>query len=127
MFMQVFDACFLAVSVPLISCVALVMYRNGRLVLTDAFPGNVQLANSVNRSLILGFCLLMAGDFAALDQTYLTLFDYWQVYHLMVDKVGSELIMIGALFLLNIFILSRIRQSAHGKMRPARNGDSELA
>jgi hypothetical protein len=111
-YVQVFDVCFLAISALVIVSVATIMHRNGRLVLADTFPASAVVAKSVNQSLILGFCLLMAGDFAVLDQTYLTLFDYWQVFHLLVDKMGSELIMIGSLYLVNIFLLSRIRQAA---------------
>jgi hypothetical protein len=126
-YMQVFDACFLTISVLMIVSVAIIMYRNGRLVLADTFPASAALAKSVNQSLVIGFCLLMAGDFAVLDQSYLNLFDYWQVFHLLVDKVGSELIMTGSLYLVNIFLLSRIRQAAQGRIRQARNGESELA
>ncbi len=127
MFLQVFEAAFLGISALLILSVAFMMYRNGRLVLLDAFYGNQQLANSVNRSLTLGFCLMMAGDVAVLDQTYLGLFDYWQVYHLVVDKIGSELILVGLLYFVNIFILSRIRPSAQIRLKHARFGESELA
>ena len=54
-------AVYLAASIALTIWVAKVLFRNGRVFLVDIFHGNNELANSVNKLLVVGFYLVNFG------------------------------------------------------------------
>jgi hypothetical protein len=62
---------YLAIALPLTVWVARNLHDNGRIFLVDCFHGNEELADSVNRLLVVGFYLINFG-FVAL---YLKLAD----------------------------------------------------
>lgn len=52
---------YLVISVALTVWVARTLYRSGRVFLLDAFRGNEELADSVNRLLVVGFSSSMSA------------------------------------------------------------------
>lgn len=52
---------YLAVAVPLTMYVAKNLYENGRVFLVECFKGNEELADSVNKLLLVGFYLVNLG------------------------------------------------------------------
>ena len=54
-------AFYLAISIALTVWVAKVLFKNGRVFLVDIFHGNQELADSVNRLLVVGFYLINIG------------------------------------------------------------------
>jgi hypothetical protein len=117
---------FLIPSVVLIALVAWTMQRNGRLFLIDAFQGNTELAHSVNRSLILGFCLVMFGDIAIVDMPPMMTFpDLWLTIQAACIRIGFVLLFLGLMYFCNLFLLTRMGNSYRSRNR--RNGESLLA
>ena len=52
---------YLAVSAPLIFWVTRALFKNGKTFLMDGFLGNEKLADSFNRMLVIGVCLINIG------------------------------------------------------------------
>ncbi len=52
---------YLALSAPLVIWVTRALFKNGRTFLMDAFLGNERLADSFNRLLVIGVCLINIG------------------------------------------------------------------
>src|ERR1700748_1321230 len=52
---------YLAITIPLTIWVAKTLHKNGRVFLVDSFHGNVELADSVNHLLVVGFYLINLG------------------------------------------------------------------
>src|SRR4051812_35748587 len=52
---------YLVVGIGLTVWVARTLFKNGRVFLVDSFLGNAELAESVNRLLVVGFYLINAG------------------------------------------------------------------
>lgn len=55
---------YLVVSITLTAWVARTLFHNGRIFLVDCFLGKEDLADSVNRLLVVGFYLVNAGFIA---------------------------------------------------------------
>src|SRR5207237_6482559 len=60
---------YLIVSMAVTIWVARTLAKNGRAFLVEAFRGNTELADSVNRLLVVGFYLINAGYVAAALET----------------------------------------------------------
>jgi hypothetical protein len=54
-------AVYLVASIALTVWVAKVLFKNGRIFLVDIFHGNAELADSVNKLLVVGFYLINIG------------------------------------------------------------------
>jgi hypothetical protein len=80
---------YLLISIALTVWVGTTLFRNGRLFLVDVFNGNERLAEAVNRLLVVG----VRGSFDTLSV-----------------KVGTVLLVLGAIHLGNVYVFSRIRR-----------------
>ena len=103
---------YLFVSVLLTIWVARTLHRNGRIFLVEAFRGNEQMADSVNHLLVVGFYLINLGYVSlALKLGYEV--TSWKIgIEALSWKVGLVLLVLGAMHFFNLFIFTRIRQSA---------------
>lgn len=128
-FTKTFDTYYVAISVLLVASVATVMWRNGRLFLSYAFGENLRLARSVNRSLLLAFVLIMAGQIALANGPWgdTSILNGSNLFPFLLGKIGWQLVMLGVLYLVNLLILSRIRLGTQNRAKEARNGESILA
>jgi hypothetical protein len=125
-----FQGLCLSLDVATTVFVAIAMWRNGRLFLADAFGENLRLARSVNQSLLLAFSLIIVGEIAlangpwgggdASDSSN-------RLFQFLLAKIGWQLVMQGLLYLVNLFLLSRIRMGTRSRAKEARNGESILA
>ena len=61
MYILICYAVYLAISLGVTVWVARTLHANGRVFLVDAFHGNAELADSVNRLLVAGFYLVNIG------------------------------------------------------------------
>src|SRR5215471_292632 len=78
---------YLAISIALTIWVARTLHRNGRVFLIDAFRGNVDLADSVNQLLVVGFYLVNIGYIALALTTNALLVTMRQVIELESQKL----------------------------------------
>jgi hypothetical protein len=101
---------YLLLSVPLTIWVARTLFRNGRLFLLDVFDGAAELADAVNRLLVVGFYLLNLG-FVLL---YLRMADAVVSGRDLVEtlsaKLGVVTLVIGGMHLLNVYVFNRVRR-----------------
>jgi hypothetical protein len=103
---------YLAITLTLTVWVANVLFKNGRIFLVDIFKGNQELADSVNRLLVVGFYLINIG--------YVSLFlredEYIQnvarLIELLSRKVGIIILILGAMHFFNLFVFFKLRKRA---------------
>ncbi len=111
---------YIALTIALTVWVARTLSRHGRVYLADVF-GDERTAGALNQLLVVGFYLVNLG-FAALllhtDQQVASLRDLLQVLSV---KLGTVLLVVGALHLANLVVFSRIRRGnlLLAGMRPA--------
>ena len=100
---------YLAISIALTVWVARTLHRNGRVFLVDAFHGNVDLADSVNQLLVVGFYLINIGYIALALTTKALLENTRQVIELESQKLGVVLLILGGMHFFNILVFARMR------------------
>lgn len=105
---------YLAISIALTIWVARTLHTSGRVFLLDAFHGNADLADSVNRLLVVGFYLINIGYIALALKTTALLDTLRQVIELESYKLGVVSLILGAMHFMNILVLSRMRRGATG-------------
>jgi hypothetical protein len=101
---------YLAVSLALTVWVARTLERNGRVFLVDAFQGNSELADSVNRLLVVGFYLINAGYVTLALSTSGTLGTTRAAMELVSDKIGVVLLVLGFMHFFNLYVFHRLRK-----------------
>lgn len=103
---------YLMIAMPLTVWVARSLFRNGRVFLVECFHGNGELADSVNRLLVMGFYLVNFG-FVAL---YLKLANEVQevrgVFEALSGKLGVVLLVLGGMHFFNLLVFTRLRKRA---------------
>jgi len=101
---------YLIISVSVTIGVAQTLYKNGRIFLVDAFHGNEDLADSVNRLLLIGFYLINLGYVTLALTTDAPLNTARQSIELVSTKIGVVLVVLGMLHFGNLYIFTRIRR-----------------
>jgi len=92
-------AFYVIISIALTVWVAKVLFKNGRVFLIDIFHGNNELADSVNKLLIVGFYLVNVGYMSlALKETG-TIPNLQVVLEVLSFKIGWIILILGAMHL----------------------------
>jgi len=108
---------YLVVSMTITIAVAEVLRRNGRRFLVGAFGGDLDLADSVNLLLVVGFYLINAG--------FVTLFlvygerptDVNSAFEYVVWKVGVVCVVLGFMHFFNVFNFAKMHRKGQIKTR----------
>jgi hypothetical protein len=100
---------YLAISIAVTVWVARTLHSSGRVFLVDAFHGNEELADSVNRLLVVGFYLVNVGYIALALTTSNPLNNVRQVIELESTKIGVVLLILGIVHFFNILVLAKMR------------------
>jgi hypothetical protein len=103
---------YLAISIGLTIWVARTLQNSGRVFLIEAFNGNEELADSVNRLLVVGFYLINVGYIALALKTRAPLTTLREVIELESTKLGVVLLILGGMHFFNILVLSRMRKNS---------------
>jgi hypothetical protein len=101
---------YLAISIVLTVWVARTLHSSGRVFLLDAFHGNAELADSVNKLLVVGFYLINIGYIALALKTSDPLSSFRSVIELESTKLGVVLLILGGMHFFNMFVLARMRR-----------------
>lgn len=109
---------YLAASVTATIWVAQTLHHNGRRFLVDAFNGNVELADSVNRLLEVGFYLINVGYVTLALRTSAEVSSMRSSIELVCDKFGLVLVVLGVMHFMNLYVFSRMRRRGQAEMRP---------
>ncbi len=107
-------AAYLAVSLTLTVAVASALSRSGKVFLAAVFGGDENLAQAVNRLLVVGFYLLNLGFVTLTMRTSGEIASTRQAFGVLFAKVGEELLVLGVLHLANIVFFTRFRR----RLRP---------
>ncbi len=101
-------AAYAAVAIGLTAFLARTLFRNGGVFLRDVFGERAAIADAVNRLLVIGFYMFNLGyAFAALRASRgLDAFDAMQFF---VNRVGTLLLVLAVMHLVNVFVFWRIR------------------
>jgi hypothetical protein len=102
---------YIAVTVVLTVCVAHALSRYGRVYLADVFH-NERVGTALNQLLVVGFYLINFGFAALFLRTGAQITSFRDVLAMLSVKLGTVLLVVGALHLVNLLIFSRIRHNA---------------
>jgi hypothetical protein len=103
---------YLLVSIALTVWVAKVLFKNGRIFLVDIFHGNNELADSVNKLLVVGFYLINIGYMSlALKETG-SIPNAQVVVEVLSYKVGWIILILGGMHFMNLIVFFKLRNRA---------------
>ncbi|MFI6982598.1 hypothetical protein ACIBSV_28895 [Embleya sp. NPDC050154] len=103
-------AIYLVISVGLTVWVARTLSRSGQVFLQDVLRGREELAAAVNHLLVVGFYLVNLGFVALYLKGGGTIDTARDSVEALSVKLGTVLLVLGVLHLLNVYVLNRIRQ-----------------
>jgi hypothetical protein len=109
---------YLAITIGLTIWVAHTLHKNGRIFLVDVFHGNEPLADSVNHLLVVGFYLINLGYVSLALKLGYTISTAQEGIEALSVKVGTVLLVLGAMHFFNLFIFSRMRRRATMRHAP---------
>ena len=110
-------AVYLTISIALTIWVARVLFNNGRVFLVDIFHGNTELADSVNKLLVVGFYLINIGymSLALKEAGYIP--NIQVVVEVLSFKLGWIILILGGMHFLNLAIFFKLRNRAQQQLR----------
>ncbi len=99
---------YLAVAVPLTMYVARSLYQNGRVFLVECFKGNEELADSVNKLLLVGFYLVNLGFVSLYLRSDVDVVGLRGILELLSRKIGIVMLVLGGMHFFNLFLFTKI-------------------
>ena len=111
-------ALYLAIALPLTIWVARNLFHNGRVFLVDCFHGNEQLADSVNRLLVVGFYLVNFGFVTLYLRIAEEVVEARGVFEALSAKLGVVLLVLGGMHFFNLLVFTRMRKRAAWDQAP---------
>lgn len=109
---------YLAVAVPLTMYVARSLYQNGRVFLVECFKGNEELADSVNKLLLVGFYLVNLGFVSLYLRTDVDVVGLRGVLELLSQKIGVVMLILGGMHFFNLFLFTKIGRKPTPQLTP---------
>ncbi len=100
---------YLLASGVLVVWVARTLFRNGRPFLLEVFAGNAEMADSVNRLLVVGFYLVNLGYISLTMRSADQVPDLVTALELLSGKLGSVMLILGGMHFFNLFCFNRLR------------------
>ena len=108
---------YLSISIGLTIWVARTLFRNGRTFLLDVFADREDLADSVNRLLVVGFYLVNLGFVSLALQLTTEVLDTRESIEALSWKVGRVLLVLGLMHFCNLYLLQRLRVRSRNEAR----------
>ncbi|MGV3540252.1 MAG: hypothetical protein ACO1OQ_10600 [Rufibacter sp.] len=110
-------AVYLFVSIALTVWVARVLFNNGRIFLVDIFHGNTDLADSVNKLLVVGFYLINIGYMSLALKEAGSISSVQAVVEVLSQKLGWIILILGGMHFLNLTIFFKLRARAQEQVQ----------
>lgn len=101
---------YLLVTVPLTVWVARTLSSNGRVFLEDVFAGNDDLADAVNKLLVVGFYLLNIGFVTLYLRVGTEVVDLRGLVETLSVKIGIVMLVLGIVHFFNVYLFNAIRR-----------------
>lgn len=98
---------YLVISVLLTIWVAKTLFTNGRVFLLEIFHQNSDLADAVNKLLVVGFYLINVGYILFTMTTSVDLINVQSLFELLSRKIGVVVLVLGGMHFFNMYILFR--------------------
>ena len=109
---------YLLVAVPLTIWVARTLSRNGRVFLVDVFEDKEDLADAVNKLLVVGFYLLNLGFVMLYLRSGQAVEDLTGLFEALSVKIGIVMLVLGVVHFFNVYVFNTIRRrSRHEALR----------
>jgi hypothetical protein len=108
---------YLVITITLTIWVATTLFRNGKIFLVDIFHGNKELADSVNKLLLVGFYLVNIGYAVFTLQVTDDILNYREVIEKLSVKAGWIILVLGAMHFFNLFVFFKLRSRAQAEKR----------
>jgi hypothetical protein len=109
---------YLLVAVPLTIWVARTLSRNGRVFLVDVFEDKEDLADAVNKLLVVGFYLLNLGFVMLYLRSGEAVEDLTGLFEALSVKIGIVMLVLGVVHFFNVYVFNTIRRrSRHEALR----------
>jgi hypothetical protein len=105
-------AVYLVISITLTIWVAKVLFKNGRIFLVDIFHGQTELADSVNKLLVVGFYLINIGYMSLALKEVDNIPGTQEVVEVLSYKLGWIILILGGMHFLNLIIFFKLRNKA---------------
>lgn len=109
---------YAALSVALTVWLARTLFKNGEVFLEEVFGDNPRLAASVNHLLVVGFYLLNLGYALITLKAGHDVFTTAEALETLAMKLGSLLLVLGALHMTNLYLFHRIRRRGRIRLAP---------
>ena len=106
---------YLVLAVPLTIWVAGTLSRNGRVFLKDVFAGNDELADAVNRLLVVGFYLLNLGFVTLYLRVDREVYTLRGVFEVLSVKIGIVMLLLGVIHFCNVYVFNAIRRRSRAE------------
>lgn len=108
---------YMVTSIALTIWVAKVLFNNGRIFLVDIFHGNTELADSVNKLLVVGFYLINVGYMSLALKEAGTIPNVQVVVEVLSYKLGWIILILGGMHFLNLIIFFKLRNRAQQQLK----------
>ncbi len=109
-YQEIAYAIYLSVTIVLTVLVGRTLFRNGRVFLRDIFHGNLELAEAVDRLLLVGYYLVNIGfsvhSMLVTDDIESTR----ELMEVLSKKVGVIILILGGMHFFNMFVFFRLRK-----------------
>lgn len=105
-------AMYLPITVALTVWVARTLHKNGRVFLVDIFHSNHELADSVNKLLLVGFYLINIGYAVYTLQIFGDILTVQAVIERLSLKLGAIILILGGMHFFNLFVFFKLRSRA---------------
>lgn len=108
---------YLVIALPLTVWVAAELTRNGRIFLADVFDGKAELAQALNKLLVVGFYLLNVGFVMVYLRSGSRVHNLTELLEGLSMKIGIVMLVVGAIHFLNVYVFSSIRSRSRFEAR----------
>lgn len=108
---------YAAIAIPLVMWLARTLFAHGATFLRDVFDDRPELAEAVNRLLVIGFYLLNLGYALLLLASNTGVEDGLAAVELLITKLGWLLLSLGVIHFFNMLVFWRFRGRGEERMR----------
>jgi len=103
---------YLPITILITVWVANTLFKNGKVFLHDIFHGDTEMAESVNKLLLVGFYLVNIGYVVFTMQIQEHLESNREMLEFLSQKIGFIVLLLGGMHFFNLFIFFRLRKKA---------------
>ncbi|MFV0414864.1 MAG: hypothetical protein ACK5NG_00700 [Chthoniobacterales bacterium] len=110
---------YLTIAIPVTIWVARTLYSSGRVFLLNCFGGDEEMADSVNRLLLVGFYLVNVGFVVIYLKFGGEIQGAKEVLDALSRKLGLVLLILGSMHFFNLLVLMKLSKGKRAILPPA--------